>query len=518
MKNRMLPALLCCLFILCGTLSPAPASAAQNQTFVFSDIYAQLALDTSVFDMVLTPDNLSQNTAWLSLQGKDPDAMANSFETEGIILEAYDLSESRTLVITANQDVDANNYFDLNTQDESMRRTYRQSHTNGSAYGLLGYTYSTATWRNYGKNADRFLRTKYVLKQNGEEVCKGYQRRTIRNGYTITLDLQVTGRALKSADEKLLEKVMSGFEFTQILDAPAGACKLTVSSDPPREVSSDTLTLSGSATAKATVTATLISLTTSTTKVFSDTASSKGKYELKITFPEQGTFSLMLTAQTEDGRTAQKSYTVMYQRNYLPLNLDAEVPYQLSGDTLVISGTTISGAKTQVSVSGPVTYQKTKTSKTFSFTIDTSKEGTYQIIVTASKKGLNTRTLTYTAVRTYTEEEKTRKTKEDALNVTYKKLVAGIKDYAGKVFAYTGYVLEVNQTGEEWTMKVALSMSGTTYKDIIYVISKTEPTFAPTDKVMLYGTLSANPYVEVVDGAGTSEFPRFELLIMEAAQ
>ncbi len=515
MKNRGF--LLRALAVLTAALllPSFPALAAEKTVFTFSDIRAQLALDTSSFDVVLTPENLTENYSWLTENGYEPDNVEADFQDSGILMQAFDSANGRTLVITAKADVDAETYFDINTVEDDVRKAFRQAHTNGSTYSLLGYDYSSATWKNYGKNLLRFLRLQYVLKYGGEEQYRGYQRRTIRNGYTITLDLQVKGRKLKTADEKLLDEILKGMTFTEVLTAPPGACKLIVS-EPPSEVNDDDLTVSGTTDANANVTLALISMTGSAGGTFTDKAGSKGKFSIKVKFPEAGTYSMVVTASTEDGRTTQRSFSVMYQKNYIPLNFTSAVPAQLTSDSLTISGTTIKGVKTQVSVSGPVTYQKASTSKSFSFTFDTDKEGTYQILITASKKGLETRTVAYTAVRTLTDAERIQKTRDSAQNTAYKTLKSDLSKYVGKTFAYTGYVLEITPSGSEWTVKFALTKSGATYKDIVYLICKEEPQYAVFSKVKMYGTLSENTYIEIVEGSGTSEYPRFELLFFES--
>ena len=144
--------LACLLLIL---ITPALAD-----TYSFEEIHANVNIPGD-YEVVLTPYNLSNHTAWLSDQGLDYDALMNAFEAEGILLQAYDAENNRTLVVTAMKDLDAQTYFDLNNQDEDMRREYRVSHTNGSAYGILGYSYSVSKWRNYGGNVLRFLQTKY---------------------------------------------------------------------------------------------------------------------------------------------------------------------------------------------------------------------------------------------------------------------------------------------------------------------------------------------------------------------
>ena len=514
MKSGRFSALIAALVLLI-TLLPLPGVAA-TETYEFTDITAKLEADLSAFSVILTPRNLADNTAYFSQKGQDPDAAQSRFTEEGMQLMAVDEAGGRTLLITALNDVDGQTYFDINQQDETMRRAYRKSHSDGSVYGILGYTYSSASWRNYGKNEGRFLRLKYSLEQ-GDISCVGYQRRTIRNGYTITVDLQVTGRSLKTADEKFIDKIMSGFTFTDIKTAPLGAGRLTVTSEIPKETGSNTLTVKGKTENKAKVTVTLISMTSGVSKSFSADASSKGAYSVKCTFPEGGTFSVVVSSQTPDGRMAQLTYTTAYQRNLLPVSFTNEVPAVLSGDSLTIAGTTASGAKTQIVVTGPTSYKKTKTGKTFSFKIDTSLAGTYQISILVSKKGLDTRSFTYTAVRTLSEAETMQKVRDTADKVTYKSLKSGLAKYAGQTFGYTGYVIESLETGGEWTVKFALTKSGTTYKDIVYVIAKADPGYAAGAKLKMYGTLSADPYIEVVEGSGTSEYPKFTLTFFDPA-
>ena len=139
------------------------------ETYSFGDVRASVSVPDD-FEMVLTPYNLGSNRDWLEQHGLDHDALSNSFDQEGILLMGYDEDNGRTLVITALRDVDGQTYFDLNNQDEDMRKEFRVSHTNGTAYGVLGYTYTSAKWANYGKNALRFLQTEYTLRQEGELV------------------------------------------------------------------------------------------------------------------------------------------------------------------------------------------------------------------------------------------------------------------------------------------------------------------------------------------------------------
>ena len=507
------------LMILClaalMTVLAATAALAANQVYTFDGPHARLTLDTSGYDMILTPETLESHKDWLIANGVDLEQTVIRFEDDGILLEAYDTANGRTLVVTALQDVNARELFDVNTLEEAQRKYYRQSHTNGTFYGIQGIQYDTAQWKNYGSNLGRFLKLKYSQTVSGQVVRRGYQRRTVRNGYTITFDIQVTGRSLKDADDKAVERVLKGFAFLEILDSPAGACKLVLSQEPDREVTTEKVTIAGKTEPETTLTATLISLTDNKTSTFSTVANNKGKFSLGITFPQQGTFSITLLAATADGRTTQRTMSVMYQRDYIPINLKTGVPSAISTDSVTVSGTTVSGVKMQISVSGPVTMQKSKTGKSFSFTVNTREEGTYQILLTATKKGMSPRTLTFTTTRTVSAAEKLERVKKTAQTVKYSVLKKNISKYAGKILCLTGYVMETSQVGEEYVVRLAINRSGSNYMDFVYIICKSDPKLGEREHVRMYGTLSENPYVEVVEGSGTAEYPRFELMLFE---
>ena len=502
------------LFTACLLLTLLAVPAALAETYTFSGPSAALELNAADYDAVLTPYNLAANAEWIAGQGIDTDALTNAFENEGILLQAYDKKNGRTLVITALQDVDAQTYFDLNNQDENMRKEFRQSHTNGTAYSVLGYSYSSAKWKNYGGTTLRFLQTKYSLRQGGEQVCTGYQRRTIRNGYTITLDLQVTGRAARDADDAALEKIMKGFSFTQVLPMPPLPVKLSFTSAPPAETSDDTFTIKGTTAKKGTVTVTVFSLGETSGNTYTDTASSSGAFSVKVTLPSQGVYSVSVTAQAEGELDAQRTFSVTYQKGMLPVELSVE-PAATLGDETLISGTTLSGAKTQVSVSGPLNYTKTSTSKNFSFKLDTSVAGTYQIAISVTMKGMNERRFTYTATRTLSEVEQQERIRAAAKSISYANLSKPANE--GKYAVVTGYVTGVETTIGEWLIPLALKESKGQYSQIVYLICTQEPAFAVGDKVKAYGTASGT-YSKLVEGGTLENYPRLQVAIIEAAQ
>lgn len=487
------------------------AASAVAETYTFGDIRAQVEIPGD-YETVLTPYNLSANTDWIAAQGLDYDALSNTFETEGILLQAIDEETNRTLVITALRDVDGQTYFDLNNQDEDMRKEFRTSHTNGtSSYAVLGYTYSSAKWANYGKTNLRFLQTKYTLRQDGEMICSGYQRRTIRNGYTITLDMQVRDRAAKDADNTALEKIMKSFTFTEILPMPALPIKLTVSSAPPSETNEDTFTIKGTTLRKATVTATVFSLGTAGGQTYTETANGSGGFSLKVTLPSQGVYSVTLTAEAEGSITAQRLYSVTYQKGMLPVEVSV-APSDVLGDETVISGTSIDGAKIQLSISGPVTYSKTVTGNKFNFKVDTSAEGTYQFLLSVNKKGLQERVFSYTGVRSYSDGERADKIRSTAKKMTYDNLPK--TENKGKTVVLTGYLTSSEKKINEWVVTLAMSKNANGYKEIVYLICQEEPAFAVGAEVKVYGTASGT-FSEISEDGNIKSYPRVDAAFID---
>ena len=489
------------------------AVVASAETYSFGEIRAQVDIPSD-YETVLTPYNLSAKTDWIASQGMDYDALANSFEAEGILLQAIDADTNRTLVISALRDTDAQTYFDLNNQDEDMRKELRSSHTYGSAYSILGYSYSSAKWANYGKVNLRFLQTKYTLRQNGQLVCSGYQRRTIRNGYTITLDMQVRDRTAKDADNTALEAVMKTFNFTEILPMPELPVKLTVSTAPPAETNESTFTIKGTTARKATVTAAVFSLGSPGGQSFKTTANGSGSFSIKVTLPAQGVYSLTLTAEAEGAITAQRLYSVNFQQGVLPVDLVAH-PGDTLNDETVFSGTTATGAKTQLAVSGPINYSKTVTGNKFNFTVDTSAEGTYQFVLSVTKKGMQERSFTFTAVRSYTDTERVEKVRAQAKKMTYANLPKA--ENRGKYVVETGYITGIEKNIDEWVVTFAMTKSGSSYKDIVYLICREEPAFAEDAYVKVYG-LAAGTFSEINDDGKIKSYPRIDVSFMEAAQ
>lgn len=503
------------LLILCIMLPVLSISTASAEDYSFSDFYGRLTLPKGAYSPVVTADNFTAYADFLVSQGYDMDELNFEFLQNGLRIIAFDQSNSRRFVLTAVQDVNAKTYFDLNEQDEDMRKTFRLSHNNGTAYGLLGYTYSSAQWKNYGTNVDRFLQTLYTLRQDGTQVCSGAQRRTIRNGYTITLDLQVYGRGRADSDVKALETIMKTFSFTRILPMPALPIKLALSSEPPQETHDETCTVAGTTLAKASVTVNVLSVSGTYSQSYTANVNNSGKFSTKIKFPSRGVYAVSITAKKEGSVDAVQTYSVTYDPNRLIARVTQPAPDELTSET-VIKGTCESGVTTQLIVTGPIQYTKSVTGKSFSFTVDTSAEGSYHFRLVMTRKGYNERSFEYDGTRSLTAAERRDQIRKQAIKPDYARLVQNSASYNGQIFGYTGYLTDCREGSGDYLYTVALTKSQNTYKQLLYIASENPVSFSIGDKVKVYATKTGD-IITINDSGNTEYTPLFDILFMENA-
>ena len=117
---------------------------------------------------------------------------------------------------------------------------------------------------------------RYARKIDGKVAWRGEWRRTIRNGYTLTIDMRVVGRNVTSGDISALNRIQNSISFVTMTEAPEALLTLAFSAPPPESTNSDTFTIKGTTRPGASVVAAYAALQSSKSKVFSTTADAKG--------------------------------------------------------------------------------------------------------------------------------------------------------------------------------------------------------------------------------------------------
>lgn len=472
--------------------------------------------------ILLTPDNLALHPELVAKLGHTQDSLLADWTDRGVLLQAWTGEGDACLEITAVQDEEAQQYFNIDEQTTKTRAAYRTAHLKNTRGD--GWTYQSAEWKKTAQYG-RFLMLKYKRTLDGETI-RGYARRTIRNGYTITLDYQVHGRSLKKADDTAMNTFMKTWYFTEVLDAPATAVsKLNFTSRPPMETNTGEFTVKGTCDPGLHIIAVAMRMSSPDPIVYETTASTKGNFSIDVTLPAEGVWLMTMTVENGDVVTEEIVFdTTTYQDDLLPVNLDEDVNLDLTAgsvqaltaDKTVISGKTVKNVSVQCIVEGATNYDKlvkTNNSGKFSFTLDTSADGDYEITLVFSKKNMSTRRFVLNANRTLTEAEQKQQIRDEAVQPRYGTLTDKLTGYTGKTMGYELYVREIQQSGDEWIIFMAMTKTKTSYKDIVVVITDEEPNFSVDSQQKMYGKCIGS--YEVTSEESTKTYPCFELLFWD---
>ncbi|MCR4882043.1 MAG: hypothetical protein K6A68_00595 [Clostridiales bacterium] len=502
----------------------------------FDSIHAQITLDESKY-IILTQDNLDKHQEWMSNRNITPESLLEDWNERGVLLQAWTLDSDSCLELTAVTDEWSEKYFDLDQQTKAIRASYRSAHLKGTIGSNDGYKYQSAEWKNTDQYG-RFLMLKYKRTSNGT-TTRGYARRAVRNGYTITLDNKVFGRALKTQDLAALNKAIGTWHFTTVLpvttqssqtgemitasNGTASSAGITANaiftSEPPAETNTGSFKVKGTCTPNLHLIAVLMRMSSSEPLRLETDASKKGNFTIDVKLPEEGTWLMTLTFKDGTQTVGETVFhTTSYSSTTLPVNLDHEVPEVFPSDKYTLSGKTIKGVTIQCIVEGAGFSKQVKTNNSgaFSFKIPTEADGDYHIILTFQKKGYATRRFTYNVKREMTAEQKNEVVRSTAVKPAYSTLTKKLTNYVGRYMTYNLYLTDIVQNNEEWVLFMAMRSLKTGYKDIVVVTTTEDPgNLAIGSQYRIYGQLVGNYEVQNAEG-GSSYYPCFELLFFGA--
>ena len=508
------------LMVLMALLLALWLGAASADTFVMDALFASVEIPAEEFPIILEPDTLSEYAEWLDAQGKSMEDVSNDMLKRGVLMQCWNNEGDLCFELTASQSQQTEMVFDVNEQSEAVRREYRLSHSPRNVYSAMGYDFTSANWKNV--KSGRFLVLDYIRRDAGEVLYRGLMRRTIRNGYEITLDLQVFGRSATSKDTKVLDKIWNTFQFIEVKPMPPiASAQISLSKTPPEETNEPSFALEGTAAEGVKLTAVVMGLTYPDPMLFDAVVGSAGKFKLPITLPKEGVFLITVTGEYQGEDVIELAYPVTYQRMLLAVNVTSEVPETLTTSELTIEGYSVQGASIQAFQTGEAVQQKRVGGEgkfTVKFKID--EEGPCEVALVFSKKDLTDRRVVYTVNRKWTDEDMLTQLEKQAIKPGYLALIKKMKEYEGRVMGYRAYLVSVNKSGEDWIAQMALTKDKGAYGEMIVVVCSEEPTFRIGDRVMMYGTcvgmsLGVSNEDDVLTDTGSS-YPCFDLLLLAA--
>lgn len=492
-----------------------PFGLASAETYVLDEVYSSVEIPDDY--IVITPDNLAQYADWLAARNKDLEFVSNDFIKRGVLMQCWTQEEDVCVEITAVKNERTEIIFDVNEQSEAMRRSYRLGFYPDNSYESEGYTFTQSDWKNTENG--RFLILKYTKRDGGEILHRGLMRRTVRNGYEITLDMQVYGRSATTKDNTNLNKIWNTYSFIEVQPLPpAASAQINITDAPPVQTKEQSFSIKGTAAAGVKFTAVVMGLSYPTPVLSEVTVPKNGKFTLPITLPKEGVFLITLTAEFMGEDVAELAYPVTYQSTLLAVNVTTEVPRVVTQNELVISGTAEPSASIQVLLnSEPAINKKVTAAGKFKLEIETKEEGDYSLVIIFTKKGLAEQRITYSFTRRWTQDDMIAQLKSQAIKPAYSALIKNMETYDGRIMGYSAYLMSAAESGDDWILHMALKKKGDTYSNIIIVTSAEEPTFAVGERVMMYGTCAGMSLSAGEAGTEDAEsYPCFELLLLVA--
>ena len=489
------------------------------EIFVLDEIYASIEIPDEY--IVINEYSIDSYATWLEARGTSKEETLSDFEKRGVLLQAWSKEGDICFEVTAVTNKEILNVFDLNEQSSTYRGTYRTGHSPHNIYEDQGYHFANASWNNTDNG--RFLVMQYTKKNNTETSHKGFMRRTIRNGYEITLDLQVHGRNSVSKDNNTLNGIWNTFSFIEILPLPAQAqAQIQITLPPPVETNSKTFEIQGSAAKGVELTAVVMGLSHPDPIVSTTTLAKTGKFKMPIELPKEGVFLLTLLGEHMGEEVIELAYPITYQRSLLTIFFNTEVPTTVTTKELIIAGKGEKSASIQTFVNGEAYPNKKITSEgKFKITIDTEDEGEYEVVLVFSKKGLADRRFIFNITRHWTQEDMIEHLQKQAKKPSYSSLSTQEKDYLGVIIGYKGYLLNTQQSGESYVSQIALSKKSDEYNNVILVTSKMVPPAAEYEQIMMYGTytgMSIPPNENEGQTENNPVYPCFDLLLYSSVE
>lgn len=505
------------LSLLCLMCLLLPACALAD-SFTFAEQGAVCTVDGKKYT-IITPDNLAGRAQWLSSKGLTAEEVKDDFASRGVLLQAWNADGDVCIEISAVRDSYGEQYYDVNQVTETERKNYRLGHSSDKTgeWRAQGYDYTSAVWKNY-KNIGRFLQLEYSRTVNGT-TYRGYARKTIRNGWHIHIDCQVYGRGLKSSDKKALEAVMNTWEFLEIIPRPVtSATKIIFTAVPPKETNTGNFAVAGTGSSGHKIVCVAMSTASTAVHRFETVIDSKGKFQVDVKLPSEGYWLMTYTVMGGEEIIEEGAFDpTTYDDMLLPVTLNAALPatMTLTGNSLTISGTTLKQTTVQCIVDGRYDKQiKTNNSGGFSFTIDTSAEGVYNITLIFQKKGYDDRRFRCAATRALTDEDLRQSIRDEAIKPNYSNLVKKMVDYRGRYMIYTLHIKEVSASPTGYVTFAGMSKTKSgTYKELVVIRTTDAPGWYTGDQVRMY--LKCLGAYDVISDDGTESYPYFDLQWIE---
>ena len=210
------------LLLLVLLLTAFCACAAAETEYPLEAVSGRMSFDENTF-IVLTPGTLSEHPDLLQSLGKTADELRADMEARGVLFQAWSKDQKTCVEVILIQDELSAKYFDTEAQTRADRKQYMTDVISEAKQS--GYAVFDPVIKNHGKSGN-YVEFEYLFKGDGTEH-RGYIRKIVRNGYTLSVDYQAYQRKPRKSDEDRIRHIIN----TVVIEQAAAIAPAATASD-----------------------------------------------------------------------------------------------------------------------------------------------------------------------------------------------------------------------------------------------------------------------------------------------
>ena len=466
MKKWSIALLLCVLVFTCA------AACAQNTTYVFP--YEGLRYTQQEGETVLTQTNLEENAALIASMGTTPDAILASYMASGIVLEVIPEAGGQIAVNIA----DAGAYAGVKAMDKLSEKelaSFAAQFEESGLYESVSLTKTTPVCVRLTSSA-----------MYGSMPVYSLRYATLHLGRMYLFTQTIVGRTPESADDALIERVLSGMKFLTDIPDPTPVPTAVPTPTPvptpqptpgiaqvlasegnmtvegvPAFTSEGEIAITGTTDASAEVRVAVGDETLGKT-----TAKKDGSFALRITLPEEG--DLTLAVMTD---SAEQMLSVRYEMAPAKLIITGPEETTFTGETMTIRGETEPSATVYLEGGGFRTNVTANRNGAFSVRVSIEDAETIEYTLRAKADGHRETSASIALTRVLTEKEGIARFRQKMVEPKYGEYAANYAKYDGRSIKYRGKVMAfTDYSGSPCALVCVNNVSTGVWKDPVYII------------------------------------------------
>ena len=476
---------------------------------------AHLAFDYPDDWLVVSPQLSLVYAPLLEDAGLDAQALSQELTELGVHSRAYNADFSEWVSVQTRSDELSEEIFDIARVTDAQRRTIKNRFGSDSLWETTGLRAQDLEWQREG--GVYWLYIHYTRTRADEIVGRGLRYVTIRNGQYVMLDWQSDGRRFSNRDLRDFRAMIANLTVTETLQEPMRSVRLTASI--PAETATARITVEGSATAGATLTATAPDASGQEQVLSVGEVPASGSFSLLVELEREGEYDLTVTAQKEGMLETSAQGRIAYSANTLPVSLSG-IPEDgvVTRDKVTITGETLPGVQMQLVTPYGMTKKRAGNNGGFSFDLTTSEERSYDYTLICDLSGYDQRRVFFTLTRVMTDEQDKAQTRDQAVSISYRELQRDLEKNRGKTVRVYGPVVSVDEGGGQYYVRMQYNRDGNGrwYNDV--VVTSQEPMQVRAGDMLTVVATVGGVYEEQDASGADVMIPRLDLLFIDAVE